>query len=632
MSERKLRNLTSEYLTCTICWNIYSSPKLLECGHSFCAKCLVDYVRIVQKQRDYFECPICRHSYDIGSDVDPVLIVETFTSDTLSLSLLKAIGVRTDDNNKSDSIDIPDSVKYTPSDAQQDNDKTSCACARHRDNQLDTYCTTHDIVICAECAKENHSGKECQCSPARKVINKRMNALKCLVAQQVSDASRLLDCENRDVKTVRSMHEDIQKCITEVEESFNDMYRTFKRRIEGIRQKTKETIETDTSLLEVQRLKEYLVANIKQLANDSADTNPNEVLKSISALCLVSSDLQKNIHSLDEKVKTGSLMKYAESDLNVLDAFVSGLKGSLPGEFLTLQENNHDDSNDKDFVMITESGTFEDFSDMTLDCTEVMQQVTFSAKGPDETKCMLSGVALVGTTAVVIVDQANKSIKKFKIPEGMFLNMLQIEHEPHQAATVKGSSDVAISLWDVPKILIVSTDPVLVVSKEIDTSTEYIGLTSHIADCLAASSIVSRRVDVLDTSSFEDNSVGRQHTIYQSSRRRSFPDRLTATDDGKLVVRNRRRNEVCCFGRNRMLLWSRRLKKSVADITCFRGRVFATIRDKNDIVSFREDGQGDLEHLNVQNIRHPWAIDGFKDCLVITEDSPSHVVHIIVFK
>lgn len=632
MAERKLRNLTSEYLTCTICWNIYKDPKILECGHSYCAKCLQGYVSVVQKQRDYFECPICRYTYDINSDTNPSELVQCLASDTLSLSLLKAVGIQDDDSNKPDTTDVPDSPKLIPTEDKHGDEETSCACARHRDKHLDTYCSTHDIVVCAECAKENHSSHGCECTPAKRVINKRLNALKCLVAQQVSDASSLFDCENKEVKTIRSMHEEIQKSITDVEESFDEIFRCFKRRVESVRQKAKESVERDLSSSEVQRLQDYLITNIKSFAGDIADANPNDVLKMISDFCLASSDLQKNIHELSQKIKTGSLLKYAESDLNILDAFVSGVKGSFPGEFLTLQDIYEDDTSEKDFVIVTESGAFEDFGDLDHDSTDIMQQVTFSAKLTNEEKCMLSGVALIGTTAVVIVDQRNKNVKKFKIPEGRFLNSLPIEHEPHQAATLRGSSDIAVSLWDIPKILIISTDPVLNIVKTIDTNTEYIGLASHVNDCLAASSIVSRRVDVLVTNATEDTGIGKQHTIYQSSRRRSFPDRLTATKDGKVVVRNRRRNEVCCFGRNRMLLWSRRLKQSVADVACFRGRVFATIRDKNELVSFREDGQGRLEHLPTCNIRHPWALDGFKDCLVITEDSPSDRVHIIVFK
>lgn len=244
---------------------------------------------------------------------------------------------------------------------------------------------------------------------------------------------------------------------------------------------------------------------------------------------------------------------------------------------------------------------------------------------------MLSGVALVGNTAVVIVDQENRKLKKFKLPEGLFLNELKIDEEPHQVTTLRESSDVAVTLWDVPKVVIVSTDPVLHVLRIIETETEYIGITSHAVDCLAVASIQRRRIDVIQTKHTEGMRGKKRETIFQSSRRRSFPDRLAASTDGRVIIRNRRRHEVCCFSRQ-VLLWSRRLKTRISDITCFRGKVFASLRDKNDIISFRDDGQGPVDHLKQrQPVFHPWALDGFKDCLVVTEDSPSDLVHIFIF-
>ncbi|KAL3892158.1 hypothetical protein ACJMK2_004392 [Sinanodonta woodiana] len=46
---------------CSICMDIYKSPKLLPCHHSFCYKCLDDYVR-ANLQNGRFDCPLCRKS------------------------------------------------------------------------------------------------------------------------------------------------------------------------------------------------------------------------------------------------------------------------------------------------------------------------------------------------------------------------------------------------------------------------------------------------------------------------------------------------------------------------------------------------------------------------------------------
>ncbi|XP_052784231.1 uncharacterized protein LOC128220029 [Mya arenaria] len=631
MADRKIKNLTSDYLTCTICWNIFTDPKMLQCGHSFCAKCLEGYIRIVRKQRDWFECPVCRDANDISANIDVNDMINSLSNDTVTISILQAIGLTSVDIDSSDNECLKETTPGTiPEELKRD--ESFCACARHRDKNIDTYCPKHEVVICSECAKENHKRPVCECSSARIVINKRLNALKSLVAQQVSDASMLFDSPSDKAKTVKSLFDEAQKCINDIEQSFDDIYRAFKQRIQSLRVKAKESLDRDQTISEIRTLQENIVARVKAFDEDTADLNPNQTLKVISNLCVDSSELQKNITELSQKVKSGSLMMYVESDLNVLDVFVSGLKNSLPGEFLTMEEIDQE-PNDKEYVMVTETGNFEDFDCLENDKVNLCQQITFSAKSACEDKCMLSGVAMLGTTAVVLVDQTNKRLKKYKIPEGKFLNELELEYEPHQVATLRESSDVAVSLWDVPKIVIASTDPVLEIVRTIDTDTEYIGLTSHMAERLAVSSILSRRVDILDTQVNTGDGSRQRETLYQSSRRRSFPDRLAATSDGKVVIRNRRRNEISCFGRNKMLLWSRRLKHQLADVTCFRGRVFTTLRSRNEIVSFREDGQGEVETLKSRDpIHHPWALDGFKDCLVVTEDAPSDLVHVFIFE
>lgn len=632
MADRKIRNLTSDYLTCTICWNIFTEPKMLQCGHSYCASCLVDYVKVIQRHRDCFECPVCRHPHYIPSGSTPENVIQELSNDTVSISILNALGIQdqVDPEGKSELAHFVENESERI-DSSITPGSSFCTCARHPQKPLDVYCSKHDIVICSECAASSHSEGECDCSSAAKVINKRLNALKCLVAQQASDASRLFECQNSDEKTMKSIHDEFQKSITEVEESFNEVYRIFRKRVESLRTKARETLDKDLSSFNVRRLQDYLVERVKAIEIESTDCNPNKVLDLISDLCQSSSELQVNIHDLTEKINSGALMKYAEGDLNVLDAFVSTVKQTLPGEFLSLDEVFKVDPDDKDFVIVTNSGQFLDFVDDDVDSPEISQQIMFSAKCANEERCMLSGVALIGNTAVVLADQENKKLKKFKLPEGRFLDELLMDDQPHQVTTLRETNSVAVTFWDVSKLVIVSTDPKLNVLRVLETDTEYIGVTSHMTDMLAAASIQCRRIDVLDIRVPDEIRNRRRETIFQSSRRRCFPDRLAATSDGSVIVRNRRRHEVCCYSR-RDLLWSRRLKTKISDVTCFRGKVFASLRKRNDIVSFREDGQGKVEYLNQrQPISHPWAIDGFKDCLVVTEDTPSDSVHVFVF-
>ncbi|XP_075262060.1 uncharacterized protein LOC142353649 isoform X2 [Convolutriloba macropyga] len=48
----------NEELSCTICFHIFEEPRILNCGHSFCRKCLEKLVHRNQRQ-----CPVCRSQF-----------------------------------------------------------------------------------------------------------------------------------------------------------------------------------------------------------------------------------------------------------------------------------------------------------------------------------------------------------------------------------------------------------------------------------------------------------------------------------------------------------------------------------------------------------------------------------------
>ena len=60
-----------DLLTCMICFDSYTNPKMLKCGHTFCQECLNSYYRKYQQQknaiRSKLPCPTCRELTTLSS-------------------------------------------------------------------------------------------------------------------------------------------------------------------------------------------------------------------------------------------------------------------------------------------------------------------------------------------------------------------------------------------------------------------------------------------------------------------------------------------------------------------------------------------------------------------------------------
>lgn len=67
MAAQQLVEAVNEELCCSICMNRFRVPKMLHCTHSFCEKCLEEYV--AKKNGKEMTCPICRQPFTLPAGV-----------------------------------------------------------------------------------------------------------------------------------------------------------------------------------------------------------------------------------------------------------------------------------------------------------------------------------------------------------------------------------------------------------------------------------------------------------------------------------------------------------------------------------------------------------------------------------
>jgi hypothetical protein len=54
-------------LECSVCYQVFTDPRMLPCGHTFCLKCLQDIEKAVASKSNKLSCPQCRSEFQTSS-------------------------------------------------------------------------------------------------------------------------------------------------------------------------------------------------------------------------------------------------------------------------------------------------------------------------------------------------------------------------------------------------------------------------------------------------------------------------------------------------------------------------------------------------------------------------------------
>lgn len=184
----------NEQLLCPVCLEKYSDPKILDCHHTFCTKCLL---RIINNCESVcIVCPTCRHETKIPSKgveslpdnffvnnilgyllldgeqlermrfekkcetCDDAEFADVATSKCVDCSKMLCCACVADHKRSRSTLDhrvvgliIPD----TDSHDKQDLDRYSIGfCKTHTRNVIKYYCVTCDITVCRVCTILEH--------------------------------------------------------------------------------------------------------------------------------------------------------------------------------------------------------------------------------------------------------------------------------------------------------------------------------------------------------------------------------------------------------------------------------------------------------------------------------------------
>ena len=204
--EPLVENLKKQ-LTCSICLETYTDPKIISCLHTFCCKCLEKHARKNHRQGK-FRCPECQAEIDLPEGNHFDRLQTSFIHNSL-LGLLET-------EDREDLLRPP-------------------FCSQHKNERLRYFCSSCEACICPVCFAEDHRGHEFD------VIEKAVQEDKKYIMLNVDTIKEKVNLFREEIGKLEKTSEDVEMIIAIAKQ---DVSEAAQHVITKTRQQEKQLLES----------------------------------------------------------------------------------------------------------------------------------------------------------------------------------------------------------------------------------------------------------------------------------------------------------------------------------------------------------------------------------------------------
>ncbi|XP_015197424.1 tripartite motif-containing protein 3b isoform X1 [Lepisosteus oculatus] len=204
-----VRQIDKQFLVCSICLDHYHNPKVLPCLHTFCERCLQNYI---PPQSLTLSCPVCRQT-----SILPEKGVAALQNNFFITNLMEVLQ-RDPECARPEACSVLESVSAAAA-------GKPLSCPNHEGKVMEFYCESCETAMCLECTEGEH--REHVTVPLRDVLEQHKAALKnqldairnrlpqlTAAIELVNEISKqLTERKNEAVSEISSTFEELERAL-----------------------------------------------------------------------------------------------------------------------------------------------------------------------------------------------------------------------------------------------------------------------------------------------------------------------------------------------------------------------------------------------------------------------------------
>ncbi|XP_047449331.1 tripartite motif-containing protein 3-like isoform X2 [Mugil cephalus] len=229
-----VRQIDKQFLVCSICLDHYHNPKVLPCLHTFCEKCLQNYI---PPQSLTLSCPVCRQT-----SILPEKGVAALQNNFFITNLMEVLQ-RDPECSRPEACNVLESA----------NAATTCqslSCPNHEGKVMEFYCESCETAMCLECTEGEH--REHVTVPLRDVLEQHKSALKNQLDAVRNRLPQLTGAIELVNEISKQLTERKNEAVTEISNTFDELEKALHQRKTALITEVENICSTKQKVLQAQ--------------------------------------------------------------------------------------------------------------------------------------------------------------------------------------------------------------------------------------------------------------------------------------------------------------------------------------------------------------------------------------------